>query len=221
MVSRFVSKTSYRFMFGRVTAGGVFATYGVRSIPRYMVIDPEGRIVYQGSTISSANVRAVVSSTGASQVTRNKTIPVKDSTSQQLRIKTNGGYGPGDDTIHTAIVSMLGLDQRHAKMNMELFTSGRSFEEGPRGLAAGIFGDQARITISGARLVDVFLVTMGLRTDLWIDDQTNDTSRYDVVYQRKSRTIEEAYQEIETCVERNLSLRLDSQTIEVEVLELV
>lgn len=220
-VSRFVSKTSHRFMFGRVTAGGVFATYGVKSIPRYMVIDPEGRIVYHGSTISGENVRAAVSSTGSSQVTRNKTMPSKDSASQPMRIKTNGGYGPGDDPIHTAIVSMLGLDPRQTKMNMELFTFRRSFEKGPRGIATGFWDDKARITISGARLVDVFLVTRGLRTDLWINDQSNDTARYDVVYLRKGSSIEEAYREIESSVERNLALRLDSQTIEVEVLELV
>lgn len=200
-LENFLQKIQVDYVIGRDDDKMDFINYHVSGRPQIYVINPEGIIVYQGYRITASQIEEVIAT---NQIAVS---PAK----QQPNVFSYGGSSPGEDPLYNGVKIMLGLDRNNPTQLIEHFIIRPSLESssegsGYRKTRDGFIG----ITYHGGKLGNIFQFIHRLPSPIRITVNTFDTTKYDIIYWKKTGNIPDALYEIESSLLKGLSISFDS-----------
>ena len=198
-----------------------FKKFKVSSRPRYYILNRKGIVVYTGNSISRDLIEmAIRSDSIAINDKQRQTSNFKDN---HQRIVTNGGFSPGDDPIVTGMKIMLGESNVTGKKKISQFIIRPSLEKAFSGHGYRTKSEFVGVTYSGGKIAEILQFLNDIPSSLRIEDKSSDTNRYDIIYWKKSKSIEHAFKEILEELLDGLNLKMDSlekeQNVNLLVLE--
>ena len=206
-LENFLNKVNIEFWVGRDDDKQDFENYKVQGRPQMYIINRDGNIVYQGHGVNEEMIEEVLA-------TNSVTLPKKNIIQKVI---TDGGFAPGEDPLYNGVNIMLGAKSKHRNRLISHFIIRPSFDSwgqyGYRTTEDGHVG----ITYSGGKLENIFRLLHDLSSPIWIRNNTNDTTNYDIIYWKKASSLEVAFNEVEQNLLEGLSIKFDSIKSEQKV----
>lgn len=201
-LENFLKKVDVKFWIGRDDDKQEFINYQISGRPQMYIINREGNIVYKGSSITEDLIEEVIATNN---------IAVKKE-SEMPNVITNGGFSGGEDPLYNAVDIMLnrnekGKDYRPKPklINHFIIRPSLNGEFGGNGWSQN--GEYCGVTYYGGKLENVFQFLNDLSSPIWIKNHTKDTTLYDIVYWRKNKTLDDAFEEIQEGLIEGLSIK--------------
>ena len=186
------------FWIGRDEDKQDFNNYQIIARPQIYIINRDGIIVYQGSTVSEDMIKEVIA-------TNSVTIPQKGETP---KVVFNGIFGPGEDPLYNDIMIMLGKTPN--PQLIDHFIIRPSLDTIWGGIGCKIIDGFVGITCYAGKLENIFQLLHNLSSPIWIKNNTELNATYDIVYWKKIESIEKALSEIEQRLLNGLSIKCDA-----------
>lgn len=199
-LENFLGKMKVDFWVGRDDDNKDFKNYNVNGRPQMYIINKEGTIVYQGNKVTAEMIEEAIA-------TNTVNLQKKE---EYLKVITNGGFSPGEDPLYNAVSRMLGKDKSYRPSLIEHVIIRPSLEPAFGGYGMKNASGKVGITYSGGDLLSIFMFLHGIPSSIWITDKTKDSTRYDIIYWKKTESFKSAYAEIEQKLTAGLSIKLDT-----------
>jgi len=198
-LENFLTKIQVDFWVGRDDDKQVFKDYKVQARPNVVIINREGIVVYNGTSITEQLLEEVIS-----------TDNIEPEEAIEFDVITSGGFSPGDDPLYNGVVTMLGKEEQNSKIQSFIIRKSLNTQYpgsfGHRTLDDGHVG----ITFDAVKLVKIFQVLNKVPSAIRIKDNTKDTIDYDIVFWKKEKSVEVAYMAIQEALLQGLSIELTS-----------
>ena len=201
-LEKFLARVKPTFWVGRDDDKKDFINYNVHASPTMFLLNRDGLIVYSGHSISGEMIEEVMASNGL----KAKANDGKASAG----VKSFYGFMGGDDPVYVAMMSMMnGKFSTQAPVNQ--FIIHKSLEKEMKGYGYRSTQDgHIGFTYVGGRLDELFAYMNGLPSRVWVSNKSNDSSRYDIAYYRKTESLDAAFAEIKHTMLDELAIRIDS-----------
>ncbi|HOF16964.1 MAG TPA: TlpA disulfide reductase family protein [Bacteroidales bacterium] len=197
-LENFLKKVKVDFWIGRDEDKQDFNNYQIIARPQIYIINRDGIIVYQGSTVSEDMIKEVIA-------TNSVTIPQKGETPKVI---LNGIFGPGEDPLYNDIMIMLG--KTPSPQLIDHFIIRPSLDTIWGGVGCKIIDGFVGITCYAGKLENIFQLLHNLSSPIWIKNNTELNATYDIVYWKKIESIEKALSEIGQRLLNGLSIKCDA-----------
>lgn len=197
-LENFLKKVKVDFWIGRDEDKQDFNNYQIIARPQIYIINRDGIIVYQGSTVNEDMIKEVIA-------TNSVTIPQKGETP---KVVLNGIFGPGEDPLYNDIMIMLG--KTPSPQLIDHFIIRPSLDTIWGGVGCKIIDGFVGITCYAGKLENIFQLLHNLSSPIWIKNNTELNATYDIVYWKKIESIEKALSEIEQRLLNGLSIKCDA-----------
>lgn len=216
-VKPFLSKVKFDFWFGRDSDAKDFKAYGIEFLPTVVIIDRNGKIAYRGNELNQQILDKVLQGTASSGQ------PVNGQVNAATTIRY-GSYHGGIDPLVTGFQAAQGKthkkifdEKNHTTFSPYQFIIRQSLQKSLYGWGNNDSNGYVGFTVAGATLSEVFYILKELRSTAWVHDNTGDTTRYDVIYRKRSKDYPKMIVDIQQGMAENLLVRLDSTTEMQEV----
>ena len=196
-LENFLKKVKVDFWIGRDEDKQDFNNYQIIARPQIYIINRDGIIVYQGSTVSEDMIKEVIA-------TNSVTIPQKGETPKVI---LNGIFGPGEDPLYNDIMIMLG--KTPSPQLIDHFIIRPSLDTIWGGVGCKIIDGFVGITCYAGKLENIFQLLHNLSSPIWIKNNTELNATYDIVYWKKLRVLKGSIQ-IEQRLLNGLSIKCDA-----------
>ncbi len=220
-LENFLKKVDVDFWVGRDDNGEEFKNYKVYGIPQMFIINRKGKVVYEGKFVSEKLIEEVLSTDSVSLQTELREVMQKDKDRIQL---TNARFGAGDDPLYNGVnntVNARAFYENKSSTNYGKYhfiirpTLGKTITS-VNASTKDKMGDYVGITHYAGTLENTFKFLNNLSSHIWVKNKTKKLGGYDVVYLKKSPSIEAAFKEIQETLLESLSLNFKKvKTIEL------
>ena len=209
-LENFLTKIQVDFWVGRDDDKQAFKDYKVQGRPNVVIINREGLVVYNGTSITEQLLEEVIS-----------TDNIAPEEAIEFNVITSGGWSPGDDPLYNGVLTMLGKEEQNSKIQSFIIRKSLNTEYpgsfGHRTLDDGYVG----ITFDGVKLAKIFQVLNKVPSAIRINNNTKDTIDYDIVFWKKEKSVEVAYMAIQKSLLEGLSMELTSNYTKQQVNKLI
>ncbi|WP_177225870.1 TlpA family protein disulfide reductase [Arsenicibacter rosenii] len=218
-LENFLGKVKFDFWFGMDSDKSDLKSYGIEFWPTVFIIDRNGNVAYRGNELSQQILDKVLANQGTALGEQ----PEKGQGKTAVTVRY-GSFNGGIDPLVT------GFQAGQGKTSRMVFDKKNNVTFSPyqftirQSLVSSLFGwgtDErdgfVGFTVVGATLSEAFFALKELKSTAWIKNNTSDTTRYDVIYRKRSAGYPKMIADIQQGLAENLLVRLDSTTAVQEV----
>ncbi len=224
-LENFLKKVGVDFWVGRDDNGEEFKNYKVTGRPQMFIINRKGNVVYEGNFVSDKLIEEVLSTDSVSTLNEYKETKKNN---KDLVLVTSGGFAPGEDPLYNRVDKSLRryIPREHRSktyfdkyqfiirptLEKTITSRGKSWGWSNKYKNRDLVG----ITHYAGTLENTFKFLNNLSSHIWVKNKTKKLGGYDVVYLKKSPSIEAAFKEIQETLLESLSLNFKKvKTIEL------
>ena len=208
-LEHFLEKTNVDFWIGRDDDKQAFKAYNISGRPTMIIINRNGDIVYRGHQVTEELIEQVIAT---------NTIALTEKTNFSNVVITDGAWSPGEDPLYNGVNEMLTgkyvkpvlIDHFIIRPSLNSQSGGYGYNNSNR---KGYIG----VTYSSGKLADIFQFLNGLSSAIWVKNNTGDTTRYDIVYWRKSPGLKNTFNAIQNRLSEGLNITFDSVRSEQQI----
>ncbi|WP_341902822.1 TlpA disulfide reductase family protein [Fluviicola taffensis] len=207
-LENFLKKVKIDFCVGRDDDKQEFKNYNVTGRPAMFIINRDGTLVYRGIHVSEETLLEVINTNGVAP----------EQKSNHPEIILNGGFRGGEDPVFNGMKQMTGRKEFCSSALIDQLIIRPSLETNSAGSAYRMKNGHVGITYCAGSLKELVVFLYDLPSDIWVENKTGDSCRYDLVYWRKKDSFEGAISEIEQSLSDGLSITFDSISSQKKVL---
>lgn len=176
-----------------------FDNYQVTGRPQMYIINREGIIVYEGNKVNEEMIEEVIA-------TNTVTLSKKK---EYAKVITRGGFTPGEDPIYNGLIQMLGREKDYSLIEQVIIRPSLETSFGSYGSYKN--DGHVGLTYSGGDLSNIFMfLNRKISSTIWITNNTGDTTKYDIIYWKKTDDYKSAFKEVEKKLTDGLSITFDT-----------
>lgn len=209
-LENFLKKVKIDFCVGRDDDKQEFRNYNVTGRPTMFIINRDGNLVYRGIHVSEETLLEVINTNGVAPGQK----------SNHPEVLLNGGFRGGEDPLFNGMKQMTGRKEFCSSALIDQLIIRPSLETNSAGFAYRMKDEHVGITYCSGLLEELVVFLRDLPSDIWVENKTGDSCRYDLVYWRKKESFEGAISEIEQSLSDGLSITFDSISSQKKVMVL-
>ena len=202
-IENFLSKKKIDYWIGIDFNGKTFKNYAVEYRPTVVLINKKGNMVFRGHEITKELLDEVLA-TDTIIPAQKKNIQLNNITAQDVY----GSWSPGEDPLYNGVAKLLKTDYKRNTPIYQFCIRQSLYNKNKHGGYGFSSFKWAGITITNMTIKEILVFLNKLQSEKWVIDKTNNKNRYDVIYFKKHKSLNEAYREIQTELLNSLSIKL-------------
>lgn len=212
-VENFLKKREIKYWIGIDSDKSDFENYNVVGLPTIIIINSNGYIIYRGSRVDNQLLDMVLK-TDTVFPENKKSGHIKNITVHDVY----GTWSPGEDPLYNGVDKLLNESKKRSEPIFQFIIrpSLLNKSEG-RGFGVKHLDGITGITINNEDIRDIIVFLYDLPSKLWVNDLTNNGTRYDIIYHKKHISINEAFEEIKKTLINYLFLKINERNQEKDV----
>lgn len=215
-VEHFLSSRNYDFPVGIDKEGELFKSLGITAIPKCVVINKLGVVLYEGSHVDNEILDKILQGETPS-------VDTSFSAPKQLNgnmVISDGGGSPGDDPVFNGMRLMMGqeLDGESNALSQTIFR--KSLQKTPGWYGERNEGDLKGITLCGG-LSEILGYLLGATSEVWVTDNVTEGQIYDLVYWGKHRkSFPKLKRGLVRVIADAMNIRIDKRPVDTEFIKM-